>query len=384
VGTSRTDSVARGAAELIGAGPRGGARPAGPPPSSRGRRRRSVAAGLVAEGLLAILFLLPVSSRSAPLAAQAANTGGGFAALVNGEPITHYELEEHVRRRILAYSSRYPDQLLEGQAEKIRGDVLRELVTERLLLQRCDRDKIEIRPEEIDLWVQSRIEDLRTQDDSIQTVGDFFDRWEADFGENEEQARQQIRNQLRIRRLLDTKIYQQEYISPAELRAHYVRNPQEFATESHYAFRQIILPSDDPDVRDILAAIDRDIAAGRDFGEMIAETSRGPRASEGGRYELTEKQLSSWYPPIPETLRALPVGAISTPLRAASRIHIVQMLEHRPGTQLAFAECQQEIRVRLRRLREDLQRENFEDDLRRNADVRVFLVTGDEARNQPK
>jgi len=334
---------------------------------------------------LAFLGLLACAAPFAPpLGAQAVSGGGGFAALVNGEPVTYYELEEAVRRRILALGSRYPEELLGGQAEQLRGEILRELITERLLLQRCERDKIEIRPEEIDNWVQMKIDDLRTQDDSIQSVGDFFDRWEADFGENEEQARQQIRNNLRIRRLLDTKIYQQEYISPAELRAYYIRHPEQFSTESHYLFRQIIIPSDDPDVREILSAIDRDIAAGRDFGAMVAEYSRGPRAAEGGRYELTDKQLSSWYPPIPETLRSLPLGAISPPLRAASRIHIVQMLEHRPGRRLAFAECQLQIRQRLRNEREEVQRECFEEDLRQSAEVRVFLPASDTEHAQPK
>jgi parvulin-like peptidyl-prolyl isomerase len=343
-------------------------------PRSRLRRRLSGA-------LIALILFGPVLSR--PLLAQA-NPGGGFAAIVNGDPITYYEVEEAVRRRLLALGSRYPEELLGGQAEQLRGEIVRELVTERLLLQRCDREKIEIRPEEIDNWIQIKIDDLRTQDDSIQSVGDFFDRWEADFGENEEQARQQIRNNLRIRRLLDTKIYQQEYISPAELRAHYIRHPEQFSTESHYLFRQIILPSDDPDVREILEAIDRDIAARRDFGEMIAEYSRGPRAAEGGRYELSDKQLSSWYPPIPETLRSLPVGAISPPLRAASRIHIVQMLEHRPGRRLAFEESQQEIRQRLRRDREEVQREQFEEDLRQSAEVRIFLQDKGPERPQQK
>jgi len=347
----------------------------------RSLRLRRGRAGPVA--LLAFLSILGGRSHATPLAAQA-NPGGGFAAIVNGDPITYYELEEAVRRRLLALGSRYPEELLGGQAEQIRGDVIGELVTERLLLQRCDREKIEIRPEEIDNWIQMKIDDLRSQDDSIQSVGDFFDRWEADFGENEEQARQQIRNNMRIRRLLDTKIYRQEYISPAELRAHYLRHPEQFTTESHFLFRQIILPADDPDVREILAAIEKDIAARRDFGEMIAEYSRGPRASEGGRYELSGQQLSSWYPPIPETLRSLPVGTISPPLRAASRIHIVQMLEHRPGRRLEFDECQHEIRARMRKNREEVQRQRFEDDLRSTAEVRIFLPERGAERARPK
>ena len=117
--------------------------------------------------------------------------GGGFAALVNGEAITTYELEQKVEQRLRSLGSRYSEEMLQGRVrEQQREVVLEELVTERLLLQRCAREKIEVRPEEVDAWIQMRLEDLRRRDDSIRTVGDLFDRWEVDFGENEEQARE--------------------------------------------------------------------------------------------------------------------------------------------------------------------------------------------------
>ena len=178
---------------------------------------------------------------------------------------------------------------------------------------------------------------------------------------------------MRISRLLDTKIYKQEYISPAELRAYFRSNPEEFSSPTVHVFRQILIPHDDPDVDEILRAIQKDRTDGRDFAEMVEEYSRGPRAEEGGLYELTDESLSAWWPPVPDRVRALPIGAMSEPLRAASRIHIIEIVDHRVGRRKEFSECQAEIRSKLREQREMLQRERFEKELRRTAEIRRFI-----------
>lgn len=313
--------------------------------------------------LLPLLFLGSVAAQSSPRR--------GIAALINGKPITVHELDQAVARRLLSLASRYPEEVLRGQEEQIRGDTLTELITERLLLQRCTVEKIEVRPEEVDHWVQMQIDRLRSEDDAIRTVGDFFERWEADYGENEELARQNIRDQIRISTLLDTKIYQQEYISPAEMRAYYRRHPDEFSTESAHVFRQILINLDNPDMKELLAAIERDVAAGRDFGEMVIEYSQGPRAEDGGQYDMSDKALDSWWKPLPEAIRALPIGVTSSPLNAPSAVHFVQLIDHRIGHKLEFQECQLQIRSKLRKERELQQRERFNDELRRNADIQT-------------
>ena len=148
---------------------------------------------------------LLLSAFSVTAEGQALSRGGGFAALVNGKPITFYELEQSVDRRLLAVRGKYPPEVIEQQRPATRQLVLDELITERLLLDRCNRLKITVRPEEIELWVQSEIDRFRAQGDgSIGDVTDFFDQWKANFGENEEQARRTIRNRIRIRRLLDS------------------------------------------------------------------------------------------------------------------------------------------------------------------------------------
>lgn len=327
--------------------------------------------------LLGSVLLGLGSFRLSPLAAQISTRGGGFAALVNGKPITFFELEQSVDRRMLALRGRNPDSLLEGQRPRVRSDVLSELITERLLLGRCDGLKIEVRTDEVDQWVQMQIDDARSRgDDSIGDVSDFFDQWEADFGENEEQARHQIRNRLRIRQLLNS-IYLPEYISPAELRAYYRNHPKEFSTPTVHEFRQIVLPMNDPDRLAVLAAIDADRVAGKPFVEIIREHSRGPRTNikdAEGEWVTTDEELDSFYSPVPETVRATPVGMVTEPLYAGQMIHIIEVMRHTPGRQKGFDECQLDIRSKLRYMREDQQRQRFERELHRNAEIRQFLT----------
>ena len=92
----------------------------------------------------------------------------------------------------------------------------------------------------------------------------------------------------------------------------------------------------DADIPTYMVIVDLGIPPGftvdaGDFAEMVEEYSRGPRAEEGGLYELTDESLSAWWTPVPERVRALPIGAMSEPLRAASRIHIIEIVDHRVG-----------------------------------------------------
>ncbi len=335
------------------------------------RRKQGGSQVSVAGSILLLTLVLISTANTQPLYGQPIN-GGGFAALVNGEPITVYELEKALTRRLMMLRSRFPDGLADELITQQRKEVLEELITEKLLLSRCDQENLEIRPEAIDQWIQSRIDQMRTQDDSIRDIDDFFDLWESDFGENEEQARQQIRNRIRISELLRG-IYTQEYISPTELREYYKNHLELFSTETKYRFQQILLTRSDPDLKEKLKAIQSDVENERDFAEMVAEYSVGPRSDIGGLWERTENQLNSWLPPIPTTVRGLKVGEISEPLHSLESTHVILLVERQEGRRKDFSECQQEIRSRLRAARESIQQEQFEKTLREDAEVRRFI-----------
>jgi len=319
-----------------------------------------------------LLTLALISTANAQNRQDRPINGGGFAALVNGEPITVYALEQALTRRLMMLRSRFPDGLAEELITRLRKEVLEELITEKLLLSRCDQENLEIRPEAVDQWIQTQIDQMRARDDSIRDIDDFFDLWESDFGENEEQAREQILNQIRVNELIRG-IYTKEYISPAELREYY-KNPLDlFTTETQYRFRQILLTRSDPDLKEKLEAIRIDVEKQRDFAEMVAEYSVGPRSDVGGLWERTESQLNSWLPPIPTAVRGLEVGEISEPIRSLENTHVILLVERKDGRRKDFSECQQEIRSRLRRARESIQQEQFEKTLRKDAEVRRFI-----------
>ena len=316
---------------------------------------------------LAIAALIPATS----LEAQSPR-GGGFAALVNGRPITELEVHKAVEREIIRLGQTYPRDQLERARGQIREKVMQDLITERLILARCDAENITVRPERVDEEIQRQILVAREQgDSSIRDAADFFEQWETEYGQNEELARREILKQLRIRDLIST-IYVEEYISPAELRAYYRNHEDEFSTPAVYAFRQILLPQSDPEVEEKLKAIAAALDAGTSFGTLAEEYSVGPRADLEGLWEQTEQQLDGLLAPVPQMVRETPIGTVSEPFASAKFIHVILVEEKRVGTRKAFDECQVEIRARLRELRQMQQQERFQRELRRDADIRVF------------
>ena len=108
--------------------------------------------------------------------------------------------------------------------------------------------------------------------------------------------------------------------------------------------------------------------------ELAEEYSRGPR--KGGEWERTDRALDSWRAPVPETVRNTAVGTVSEPIYSLNRVHLIMVEEREEGRQKDFGESQNEIRSRLRSQRENLQRQRFEEDLRKTAEVRTFLEPG--------
>jgi len=334
---------------------------------------RSLPSPLALRRLLpvALGLLLTLTATGAPACAQSVR-GGGFAAMVNGRPITNFEVDREVEMRMVQLRSRATRPDLEAQQEQIRAAVLDELINERLLLDRCDALDIQVRPEQIDMEVERRISHARLAGDaSIGDPADFFDQWEAQFGQNEERAREDIGRTIRIRMLIST-IHQDQYLGPAELRAYYRNHPEEFTTPAVHIFRQILLPLADPSSKEKVEEIKAALEAGESFEALVRRYSEGPRRELGGLWELTDEQLDGMLLPLPKLVRETQAGETSPPIATTTYIHVIRVEEHREGSQLEFSECQSEIRSRLRGERRQEAQNRFQSELLRDAEIRII------------
>lgn len=310
--------------------------------------------------LLVVLGLATLCGLAGVAAPRHAVAAGGFVAMVEGEPIRRYELEREVRRRIASLQRDISSQVLEEEKARLRRQVLDDLILKRLLLHRCNLEKIEVSDRDLDAFLDQRLAAARGDGHQIRDRDDFLRQVASQSGETEQEVREFFREQVRLGRLYRSRVFRDDFVSPAELRAVFHENRDRFATETRHVFRMLLVWRSNPDAERVLKEVEDELAKGTDFETLVTRHSEGPRRNEGGIYERTDKELDDFHRPLPEVVRGLAAGQISPRVSSPHAIHIIRMERREPGALLSFEQAQDQIREAILTRRRELQLERFE------------------------
>ncbi len=297
----------------------------------------------------------------------------GIVALVNGSPITSFQLERELERRIGDLRATNSAELLAEHRDRIRRDVLDELILMRLLLERCDAEKIEVTDRELDGEIQRRIDQLKEDGYKIRSMNEFFTAVKEQTGETEDEVRARVRAEVRVTRLYGKRVFLMDYIPPGELRSYFSANREKFATDTTYTIRHLLIAKGEADLIALIDKIEKEIAAGADFEELVKRYSQGHRSDEGGLFVLTDKELDQRRRPIPEMVRKLEPGATSERIETDSAVHYIHLVRRVSGKQRTFEESQEDISWQINLRRREQQKARFDKELRDKAFIRIFL-----------
>lgn len=293
----------------------------------------------------------------------------GFVAIVNGQVITRYELDKELRPAIMGY----PPDALRRDLPKIRRQILDQIIVNRLLIQRCDEEGIEARDEQVAAWLQEEIRRFSQGGAPIKTEDDYYQILQDEREITPDEAREYVRDQVRVLILYYRRVFKDEFVPPRELRAFYDAHSDQFSTNSVHKFRRIFVPIGDPYLKETLEAIDKGIADGVAFEELVEKHSQGPRADIGGFYERTDKQVNDWPGGLPKAIRGLKPGETSGKIANSQGVHYIHMEDRVEGEKLSFADAQDQIRKRIAQERRRMQLERFWNELKRKAIIEIFL-----------
>ncbi len=275
------------------------------------------AAALLAGTLLA---LPAVAQPRAPAAVQrgakeAANSVEKIVAVVNGDVITSGDVNN--RGRLFALSSGLP--VTPEVLERLRPQIVRQLIDERLRLQEAQRRKIAVSDQDIAealAEVEQRngmvpgalAASLRGQGVAMRTLID------------------QVRVQIGWTRVLRQELGNKAEVSPADI-ADQERLFQQQIGKPEYRVSEIFIPIEDPakdkEAEAFADTVIGQLRAGAPFGVVAAQFSQSQTALQGG--DQGWLSVDEMDPAVASVVTQMPVGAVSNPIRVPGGVSVVTL-----------------------------------------------------------
>jgi peptidyl-prolyl cis-trans isomerase SurA len=318
--------------------------------------------------------LISLLSLAAPVAA-ALLAGGAVvdrvAATVNGDVITLGELVARAGEEYRHAESLAAGPARDGARRKALRRAFDDVLSEKLIAAQA----AELGLEPTDTQVDAAIEDIKKRNGLDEKR---FDEALAQQGLDRASFRQQVKGNLQTYNLLGFKVRNRVKVSDEDVRNYYQRHAAEYAGEAEVHVRHIFLPvaenaapAELEKARALGAKVLQRLAAGEDFAAVAREVSKGPGAQEGGdlgwlRRGVVQKALE-------DAAFSLEAGQVSALVRAGPGLHVLKVEERRVGGAKSFDEVKDELRERLTNEQLDGYKQQYLEELRRDALVDVKL-----------
>ena len=292
--------------------------------------------------------------------ALAGNVVDRIVAVVNGEVITLFELNQRFRPVVEQFQGReLQDEekraLLDGKRQ-----LLDRMVEEVLMRQEAERLEMQV----TDLEVQTQIRQIREQ---LGATESQFQEYLTLQGLTRDQYERRLREEMLRHRLLGFMIRRKVVVTSDEIRAYYENNKDDFAQQRQVRLGLILFASH-AQAEEVLAELHADTIT---FAEAAREYSQGPGAAQGGDMGLLAWRdlAADWR----SALQPLRKGEISPIIRIQDRAAILKLVDEEPGEIKPLAEVEDQIRELLMEPRLEERYESYMAGLRNRALIDIRL-----------
>lgn len=273
---------------------------------------------------LAALFLIIAPAAYAQDAGDQRGTER-IAAIVNSDAITASELS--ARLKLIVVSSGLPD--TPDVRAKIKPEVLNSLIEEKLMMQEANRNKITVKPDEIDGGFMQIAKQNNLDIDQFKKMLDQA-HIPADT------LRSQIESQIAWQHVVEQKIRPDVVITDEQVDQALDRIKADIG-KIQYLVADIFLPVGSPDdeanVRALAEKIEHEINDNHaPFQKVASQFSQAPGGDKGGDLGWVEEgQLPT---DLDQALASMKEGELSKPIRSGGGYHILLL---RQKTELTAA-----------------------------------------------
>lgn len=310
---------------------------------------------------------------------------GGVVALVDGAPITRYELDLACRLepnfRDLTVGSTLWRKAMQQQLDF--------LIDQRLIVQKARAEKIDLTASD----ERFLMAELGRRAQSVGGLNAYRAQIEQQLGVPYDYFVARQKASLLRQKLVTKSISQDIFIPPAEIRLFYARNRSRYERRGEIRVRQIVVY---PDLAEALrkppgleawlkagnawnanayaAALRKRVADGERFALVAKDGSLGPKFDEEIRIPSSQSLEEYWIRPLGEKIEGLRAGEISQPITTVrASVYLLELVDRREPGPLPLSEVQgdieRELKIAIRQQREVV----WLSKLREDATIRVYL-----------
>lgn len=272
----------------------------------------------------------------APAPAAPAADPSTVLATVNGTDITEGEIQALLDRFLSQMGGRIPPGQFEAALPHIRENILNELIMRQIMRDAIAEAGIELTDEEY----QADLAELAEALPEGVTVQEYL---EANGASEDE-----LREQMKMRRLLLAQANSAPKPTEEEIRAFYDENRDGFAQPESVTASHILIafePNDDDAAkaakRERLEGIRQQILDGADFAEMATANSDCPSKNNGG--DLGQFGRGQMVPPFEDAAFSQEPGQVGDIVETSFGYHIIKVTDHQEGKTPEFDEVKDRI-----------------------------------------
>lgn len=315
----------------------------------------------IALAMMAILIMVPAIT-------AAEETPAGQIAQVNGAVVLRQDLDREMKLVSLKLA-RQGRPVTAEQLKQHEGNLRETLINRALLLQQAQTLGIDVN----NRLVAKALDEFKAAFKDEKAYQNAL----AEMGFTEEMLKDQIKNGLTIKALIDKEVTPKVSVSDQQVRAYYEDNPNLFRkpeqVKASHILIQVPANADEAKKTEALAAIQAlkiRIDNGENFATLAMENSEGPSKAKGGDLGFFGRE--QMVAPFSEAAFALQPGQTSDVVQTRFGYHLIRVTERQAEQTMAFNDVKEAISARLRQEQETKKVGAYLEKLKEHADIKRF------------
>ncbi|MBM4311055.1 MAG: hypothetical protein FJ119_08945 [Deltaproteobacteria bacterium] len=289
----------------------------------------------------AVCVVIALSCSGSAAAGKAPTQEPEVVVTVNGTQITRAEIDADIAQKLAGAADKMPPEQLEQIKTRMQEKAVDHFITKTVLSAECDKNKINVTPEDIDKALAEMTKTLpegMKLEDALKSSGMTLESLKKDiaFG-------------LRVNKLIDANVKQPAEPTEAELKQFYEQNASSFEVKESAQARHILITTSKDDDEKVLAEkrariekIRAQLVEGADFEKIAAENSDCPSKSRGG--SLGSFERGRMVKPFEDAAFSQEIMAIGPVVETQFGYHVIQVQGRTPASKRPFEEVKDQIK----------------------------------------